>query len=51
MRFRVLVLRDLTRGLSPEIGKGALKIVSLHLELVVESELLITKWREEGMKA
>ncbi len=49
--FKVLVARDLTRGLNPEMEEAALKIVSLHLGLVVESESLITKWREERMKA
>ena len=51
MGFKVLVPRDLTRGFNPEMEEAALKIVSLHLGLVVESGSLITKWREERMKA
>ncbi len=48
--FKVLVPRDLTRGFNPEMEEAALKIVSLHLGLVVESDSLITKWREERSK-
>jgi len=44
--FKVLVPRDLTRGFSPEMEEAALKIISLHLGLVVESDALVKKWKE-----
>jgi nicotinamidase-related amidase len=43
--FKVIVPQDLTRGFSPEMEDGALKIISLHLGLVVESQELVRKWR------
>ena len=43
--FKVLVPRDLTRGFNSEMEESALKIVSLHLGLVVESQELIAKWK------
>lgn len=43
--FNVIVPQDLTRGFSPEMEDAALKIISLHLGLVVESHELISKWQ------
>ena len=45
--FNVLVPRDLTRGFDPEMEEAALKIISLHLGLVVESQELIARWKGE----
>jgi nicotinamidase-related amidase len=42
--FKVIVPRDLTRGFSPEMEDGALKIISLHLGLVVDSNELVSEW-------
>jgi nicotinamidase-related amidase len=44
--FKVIVPQNLTRGFSPELEDAALKIVSLHLGLVVESEDLLSKWNK-----
>ena len=43
--FNILVPRDLTRGFDAEMEDAALKIVSLHLGLVVESQELIARWQ------
>ena len=45
--FNVLVPRDLTRGFDLEMEEAALKIISLHLGLVVESQELIARWKGE----
>src|SRR5215475_1049818 len=42
--YRVVVCQDLVRGFSPEIEDAALRIVSLHLGLVVDSAELVTAW-------
>ncbi len=42
--FRVVVPRDLVRGFSPEIEDAALRIVSLHLGLVMDSPTLVAGW-------
>lgn len=47
--FRVIVLRDLVRGTNEELEDAALKIVSLHLGLVVDSTKLLNHWRHETM--
>lgn len=44
--YRVVVLRDLVRGFSPEIEEAALRIISLHLGLVMDSGTLIGVWEE-----
>jgi nicotinamidase-related amidase len=49
--FNVLVPRDLTRGFNPELEETALKIISLHLGLVVESDALVRKWKERCVTA
>jgi nicotinamidase-related amidase len=48
--FRVIVPQDLVQGFSPEMEDAALKIVSLHLGLVVDSAALLQEWhrRAEG---
>ncbi|MBV7331062.1 cysteine hydrolase [Chloroflexi bacterium TSY] len=42
--FQVVVPRDLTRGFNLELEDAALKIISLHLGLVVDSQDLIAMW-------
>jgi nicotinamidase-related amidase len=42
--FRVIVPRDLVRGFSPEMEDAALRIVSLHLGLVMDSAALVATW-------
>jgi biuret amidohydrolase len=42
------VLRDLVRGTNQEMEDAALKIVSLHLGLVLDSADLLDRWRNEG---
>ncbi len=44
--YRVVVVRDLVRGFSPEVEEAALQIISLHLGLVMDSEILIRTWEE-----
>lgn len=43
--FRVIVPQDLVRGFSPEMEDAALKIISLHLGLVVDSAALLEEWQ------
>jgi biuret amidohydrolase len=43
--YRVVVVRDLVRGTNEEIEDAALKIVSLHLGLVMDSADLLDAWR------
>lgn len=42
--YRVIVPRDLVRGTNPEMEEAALKIISLHLGLVVDSATLLVQW-------
>ena len=44
--FRIVVPRDLTRG-SEHLEEPALRMISLHLGLVVESEELLADWRAQ----
>lgn len=43
--YRVVVLRDLVRGTNPEMEEAALKMVSLHLGLVMDTADLLAAWR------
>jgi nicotinamidase-related amidase len=43
--YRVVVLRDLVRGTNPEMEEAALKMVSLHMGLVMDSADLLASWR------
>ncbi len=45
--YRVLVARDLVRGTNAEMEDAALKIVSLHLGLVVDSADLVEAWSKQ----
>jgi nicotinamidase-related amidase len=49
--YRVVVPADLVRGFSPEIDDAALRIVSLHLGLVVESATLLATWQRQRVPA
>jgi nicotinamidase-related amidase len=44
LNYRVVVARDLTRGTNAEMEDAAMKVVSLHLGLVVESGDLLAEW-------
>ena len=44
--FRVVVPRDLTRG-SQHLEEPALRMISLHLGLVVDSDDLINEWKNQ----
>ena len=44
--FRVVVPRDLTRG-SEHLEEPALRMISLHLGLVVDSDALLSEWRSQ----
>jgi len=46
--FRVVVPRDLVRGFSAEMEDAALRIVSLHLGLVMDSAVLLTTWERQA---
>ena len=46
--YNLVVLRDLVRGTNQEMEEAALKIVSLHLGLVLDSADLLDRWRNEG---
>ena len=45
--YRVIVARDLVRGTNAEMEDAALKMISLHIGLVVESRELIEEWRAQ----
>ena len=42
--YHVIVLRDLVRGTNPEMEDAALKMVSLHMGLVMDSADLLSAW-------
>ncbi|MEN6543873.1 isochorismatase family cysteine hydrolase [Parvibaculum sp.] len=44
--YRVVVLRDLVRGTNDEMEDAALKIISLHLGLVMDSADLLAAWKD-----
>jgi len=45
--YRVVVCRDLVRGFSVEMEDAALRIVSLHLGLVMDSADLLASWQRQ----
>jgi nicotinamidase-related amidase len=49
--FRVVVARDLVRGTNPEVEEAALRIVSLHLGIVTDSEELLRAWRTQLVRS
>jgi biuret amidohydrolase len=46
--YRTIVARDLVRGTNPEMEDGALKVISLHLGLVMDSDQIIQAWNDAG---
>jgi nicotinamidase-related amidase len=44
LSYRVVVLRDLVRGTDPEMEEAALKMVSLHIGVVMDSADLVAEW-------
>ena len=42
--YRVVVLADLVKGTNPEMEDAALKMISLHMGLVVDSKDLLDEW-------
>jgi biuret amidohydrolase len=46
--YNLVVLRDLVRGTNQEMEDAALKIVSLHLGLVLDSADLLDRWRQRA---
>ena len=46
--YRVVVLRDLVRGTNDDMEDAALKIVSLHLGLVMDSADILAEWRQDA---
>jgi biuret amidohydrolase len=49
--YNVVVLRDLVRGTNEEMEDAALKMVSLHLGLVLDSADLLSHWDCERRRA
>ena len=48
MNYRVTVARDLVRGTNEEMEDAALKIISLHVGLVMDSEDILAAWAGEA---
>ena len=46
LSYRVIVAQDLVRGTNPEMEAAALKMVSLHLGLVMDSADILAAWRD-----
>ena len=44
--YRVVVLRDLVRGTNDEMEDAALKMVSIHMGLVMDSADLLAEWED-----
>ncbi len=42
--YRVVVLRDLVRGTNEEMEDAALKMISIHMGLVMDSPDLLAEW-------
>jgi biuret amidohydrolase len=45
--YRVAVAQDLVRGTNSDMEDAALKMISLHIGLVVESRDLVAEWRRQ----
>jgi nicotinamidase-related amidase len=48
--YRVVVLADLVRGTNPKMEEAALKMVSLHMGLVVDSADLLAEWLQQSAR-
>ena len=46
--YRVIVAQDLVRGTNPEMEDAALKMVSLHIGLVADSDDVVAEWRRQN---
>jgi len=49
--YNIVVVRDLVRGTDEAVEDAALKIISLHLGIVVDSADLIERWKTEAASA
>jgi len=49
--YRVVVARDLVRGTNEEMEEAALKMMSIHMALVMDSTDILTAWDARGAKA
>ena len=49
--YRVVVAQDLVRGTNEEMEDAALKMMSLHMALVMESEDILKAWDARGAKS
>lgn len=45
--YRVVVLRDLVKGTNEEMEDAALKMISLHMGLVMDSDDLLAEWESQ----
>ena len=48
--FNVVVLRDLVRGTNPEMEDAALRIISLHLGVVTDSNEVLRAWQAQAVR-
>jgi len=48
--YRVVVARDLVRGTNDEMEQAALKMMSLHMALVMDSGDILSTWDARGAK-
>jgi nicotinamidase-related amidase len=48
--YRVVVARDLVRGTNTEMEDAALKMMSLHMALVMDSAAILAAWDARGAK-
>ncbi len=46
--YRVVVAQDLVRGTNPEMEEAALKMISLHMGLVMDSADLLDEWNAQA---
>ncbi len=46
--YRVVVLRDLVRGTNDEMEDAALKMISIHMGLVMDSSELLAEWESRS---
>jgi biuret amidohydrolase len=45
--YNIVVMRDLVRGTNEEMEDAALKMISLHLGLVMDSSELLAEWQHQ----
>ena len=49
--YRVVIARDLVRGTNAEMEEAALKMMSIHMALVMDSRDILSAWDARGAKA